>query len=141
MHERPPESLGLCPLDDHTNPHRKHAVVGGEVDRRPTSRLSSESSEEARVWKHTRVYSVIISLTDNMKKLYRNTEEAILGGVLSGMADYYEQDVVLWRLAAIVLLILTGLMPGVLIYLVAWVIIPAKPKIEPVDQADYTVYS
>lgn len=60
-------------------------------------------------------------------KLYRNTTVGLLGGVLAGLADYFGQDVVLWRVGAIVLLILTGLMPGLLVYLVAWIIIPARP--------------
>lgn len=74
------------------------------------------------------------------KKLYRNTEEKLVAGVLSGLADYYESDVVMWRLGFVVALILTGLMPGVLVYFVAWVIIPEKPKIVPLDKTDYTVY-
>lgn len=75
------------------------------------------------------------------KKLYRNTEEKMIAGVLSGLAEYYEHDVVLYRLLAVVGLILTGLMPGVLIYLAAWVIIPEKPSVEPISKEDYTVYN
>ncbi len=74
------------------------------------------------------------------KKLYRNTEDKLVAGVLAGLADYYEQDVVFYRLAFVVLLILTGLMPGLLIYFVAWIIIPEAPTILPVDKADYTIY-
>lgn len=68
------------------------------------------------------------------KKLYRNRERALLGGVLAGLADYFDHDVVLWRLAAIVVFILTGFMPGALVYLIAWMIIPEKP------QTEYVVY-
>ncbi len=75
-----------------------------------------------------------------MKKLYRNTEEAWVGGVLAGMADYFEQDVTLWRLSFIFLLFLTGFMPLLLLYVVAWIIVPVAPEIEPLDNADYTVY-
>ena len=74
------------------------------------------------------------------KKLYRNVEDKLVAGVLSGLADYYDQDAVFFRLAFIVLLILTGFMPGVLIYVIAMVIIPEKPTIEPIDKADYTIY-
>lgn len=73
------------------------------------------------------------------KKLYRNTEEKLVAGVLSGLADYYESNVVMWRLGFIVALIL-GFVPGVLVYFIAWVIIPEKPKIVPLDKTDYTVY-
>ncbi len=62
------------------------------------------------------------------KRLYRNTKVGLVGGVLAGLADYFAQDVVLWRLGAIVLLILTGLMPGLLVYVIAWIIIPAQSE-------------
>ena len=74
------------------------------------------------------------------KKLYRNMETNLVGGVLAGFSDYFEQDVTLWRLLFIIFLILTGLMPGVIIYLVAWVIIPEKPLIEPLDKVEHIVY-
>lgn len=64
------------------------------------------------------------------RKLYRNTNESLLGGVLAGMADYFGHDVVFWRLLFIFFLILTGLMPGILMYLIAWVIVPAQPTAE-----------
>jgi len=74
------------------------------------------------------------------KKLYRNTEEALLGGVVAGLADYYKHDAVFFRLIFVVFIFLTGLMPGILIYLVAWVLIPEPPTITPADSTDYTVY-
>jgi phage shock protein C len=69
------------------------------------------------------------------KRVYRDQETAVVAGVLSGLAEYFKQDPVVFRLVAIILLILTGVFPGVLFYLVAWAIVPRKPKI----QADYTV--
>jgi phage shock protein C len=69
------------------------------------------------------------------KRVYRDQETAVIAGVLGGLADYFKQDPVLFRLAAIVLLILTGVFPGVFFYLVAWLIVPRKPKME----ADYTI--
>jgi phage shock protein C len=69
------------------------------------------------------------------KRLHRDNETAIVAGVLSGMAEYFKQDPVLFRLAAIVLIVLTGVFPGLLLYLVAWVVMPRKPK----QTADYTI--
>jgi len=69
------------------------------------------------------------------KKLERNEEKAVISGVLSGMADYFGQDPVLFRVMAVTFLILTGFFPGLLLYLAAWVIIPKRnPK-----QVDYEV--
>jgi len=74
------------------------------------------------------------------KKLYRSTESKLIAGVLGGLAEYYESDVVFWRLGAVVAIILAGFMPGVLIYIVAWVMIPERPTVEPLNKADYKVY-
>lgn len=69
------------------------------------------------------------------KRVYRDQETAVVAGVLSGLAEYFKQDPVVFRLVAIILLILTGVFPGVLFYLIAWAIVPRKPKME----ADYTI--
>lgn len=58
------------------------------------------------------------------KKLQRDKEKAVVSGVLSGMANYFDQDPVLFRALAIAFLILTGIFPGLLLYLAAWVILP-----------------
>lgn len=68
------------------------------------------------------------------KRLEREGESAVVAGVLSGMAAYFNQDPVLFRLAAITLLIVTGVFPGLLLYIVAWVVMPKRSK-----QADYTI--
>ena len=61
----------------------------------------------------------------------------MIAGLLAGLADYFNQDVTVWRLAFVFLLILTGLMPGVLLYLVAWIMMPLQ---ETGNTVEYTVY-
>lgn len=58
------------------------------------------------------------------KRLERNAEKAVISGVLVGLADYFEQDPVLFRVIAVAFLIVTGIFPGLLLYLVAWVMMP-----------------
>lgn len=58
------------------------------------------------------------------KKLERDKEKAIVSGVLSGMANYFDQDPVLFRVLAVAFLILTGVFPGLLLYLAAWLVMP-----------------
>jgi len=70
-----------------------------------------------------------------MKRLYRSKHK-LIGGVLAGLAEYFHQDPVFWRLGFIVLLLLTGLMPLTLVYLIAWVIIPEASLIEPAGSAE-----
>ena len=67
------------------------------------------------------------------KKLERDEEKAVVSGVLSGMANYFGQDPVLFRVAAIAFLVLTGVFPGILLYLAAWVIMPKQDRRQRVD--------
>ena len=60
------------------------------------------------------------------KRLYRS-RNAILGGGLAGFAEYFEHDPRVWRFGFIVFLLLTGFMPGVLIYAFGWILIPKEP--------------
>ena len=75
------------------------------------------------------------------KKLYRNTDEKMIAGVLAGVAYYFGHDLVLYRLGFLLLLALTVVMPGVFIYFVAWVLIPERPLIEPLSKDEYRVYN
>ena len=69
------------------------------------------------------------------KRLQRDEEKAVISGVLAGMANYYEQDPVLFRIAAIAFLLLTGIFPGVLLYIIAWIIVPRNNA----QKVDYEV--
>lgn len=72
------------------------------------------------------------------KKLYRNQEAAIIAGVIAGLADYTGHDVNLWRLVAIALLLMSGVIPGVILYLCAWYLLPvAKQKIADSESVNY----
>ena len=59
------------------------------------------------------------------KKLKRDQEQAVVSGVLAGMAKYWDQDPVLFRVLAITFLVLTGFFPGILLYLGAWLVMPS----------------
>ncbi len=69
------------------------------------------------------------------KKLVRNKEDVLVSGVLSGMANYFNQDPLLFRVLAIGFLILTGIFPGLLLYIVAWFMIPKEGDVK----ADYEI--
>jgi len=59
------------------------------------------------------------------KKLTRDVNNKIIAGVVAGFARYFGHDVTLWRLVVIVGFVVTGLMPGLLLYVIAWIIMPA----------------
>ena len=61
------------------------------------------------------------------KKLYRSKKERMIAGVCGGIAEYLDADPTIVRLTvAIGTLISVGF--GILIYLLAWIIIPEKGK-------------
>jgi phage shock protein C len=60
----------------------------------------------------------------NGKKLYRNTENKMLAGVCSGIADYFDIDPTLVRLGWVLFGLLGG--SGLLAYIIAAIIIPER---------------
>ncbi len=60
-----------------------------------------------------------------MKKLYRSRTNKMLGGVCGGLGEYFNVDPTLVRIG-FVLLALPGGLPGVLPYIILWVIIPKQ---------------
>lgn len=61
------------------------------------------------------------------RRLTRKTQNAILGGVAAGIADYFDLDPVLVRIGFILLALLHGV--GVIVYLVCWVIVPRSEAV------------
>lgn len=64
------------------------------------------------------------------KLLERDREKAVLGGVIAGLANYFQQDPVLFRIVAIFLMLLSGFFPVIIGYLIAWIIMPVRDKRE-----------
>ncbi|MCK4812518.1 MAG: PspC domain-containing protein [Candidatus Marinimicrobia bacterium] len=60
------------------------------------------------------------------KKLYRSIDNAMVGGVMAGIADYLNIDVTLVRVLYVFISIFSAVFPGVLVYLICWAIIPSK---------------
>lgn len=61
------------------------------------------------------------------RRLYRSREDTQLTGVCGGIGRYFSVDPVLVRLTWVIATLLTGIVPGVLGYLLAWFIVPAEP--------------
>lgn len=63
------------------------------------------------------------------KRLYRSRTDIMIAGVLGGIAEYFDHDPTLWRLAFIVFLVASGVFPGVLAYIIAWIVVPRAPDV------------
>ena len=50
----------------------------------------------------------------------------MLGGVCAGIAEYFDIDPTLLRIGYLVLSILSVAFPGILIYIIIWIIVPPR---------------
>jgi len=60
--------------------------------------------------------------TSGQRRLYRNPNDKWLGGVCSGIANYFDIDPVIIRLILVILFLTAGI--GVIAYIIAWIVIP-----------------
>jgi phage shock protein C len=61
-----------------------------------------------------------------MKRLLLSNTDRKLGGVCGGIAEYMELDPTIVRLLTVVLTLITAVIPVVIGYILAWIIIPRK---------------
>ncbi len=59
------------------------------------------------------------------KKLYRTVNNKVIAGVAGGLAEYFDVDVVIFRLLFVLLVLFGG--GGLVAYIVMWIVVPAKP--------------
>jgi phage shock protein PspC (stress-responsive transcriptional regulator) len=57
-----------------------------------------------------------------IKKMFRNPDDKVLGGVCSGIAAYFGIDIVIVRLLFIILIFFGG--TGLILYIILWIILP-----------------
>ncbi|MEQ8904999.1 PspC domain-containing protein [Ekhidna sp.] len=62
-----------------------------------------------------------------IKKLFRNTDDRVLGGVSGGIASYFGTDPVVIRVLFVISIFLGG--AGLLVYLILWIITPEAKSI------------
>lgn len=62
-----------------------------------------------------------------MKRLYLSRTDRKISGVCGGIAEYYGLDSSLVRLGWVVLTVMTGVLPGLIGYFIAAIVIPTSP--------------
>jgi phage shock protein C len=65
----------------------------------------------------------------SVKKLYRSQSQKVLTGVCGGLAEYFNLDVTVIRLAFIILTVIGG--SGLLIYIIMSIVVPINPTSHP----------
>ena len=63
-----------------------------------------------------------------MKRLYRSQSNKKIAGICGGLGEYFEVDPTVIRLAVVVLGLATGILPFLIGYIVAWIIVPKSSQ-------------
>lgn len=63
--------------------------------------------------------------------LYRSTQHKMIGGVMGGIAERYDWSVNLLRLIFVLVSVCSAAFPGILVYLILWMVIPKRPQPTP----------
>ncbi len=63
-------------------------------------------------------------MAKQVKKLYLSSNNKKISGVCGGIGEYFEVDPTIIRLVWILLTVVTGLIPGILAYIVTAIVMP-----------------
>jgi phage shock protein C len=69
------------------------------------------------------------------KRLVRPRAERKIAGVCAGLAEYFDLDVTLVRVLWLIVTFFSGIIPGIIGYVVAWIVMPEEPEYTTVPQA------
>jgi phage shock protein PspC (stress-responsive transcriptional regulator) len=64
------------------------------------------------------------------KKLYRSDNNKVVAGIFGGLGEYYDIDPVLLRLFWLLVVVSTGVVPGIIVYMIAILVVPKKLVID-----------
>lgn len=90
--------------------------IMGEPEEFSDEEAKNESSKSSKESKRRSMYN------RNSKKMYRDPDNRILGGVCSGLSAYFNVDPIVFRI--IFILIALGMGSGLIIYIILWIVIP-----------------
>lgn len=68
-----------------------------------------------------------------MKRLYRSTTDRWIAGICGGIGEYFEIDPNIIRVIWIVITAITGFLPGIVAYILLWIILPERGAVRPIE--------
>ena len=76
----------------------------------------------------------------HIKKLYRETDDRIITGLLAGVGKYIGIDAAVVRVGYIVVALLTGVLPLAAVYLISVFIVPERAAEVTYDETGKRIY-
>ena len=65
-------------------------------------------------------------MTTTERRLRRSPDQKMIGGVIGGLAEYFDRDVTLLRVLYVLISVASVAFPGIFVYLILWVIVPLR---------------
>jgi phage shock protein C len=81
----------------------------------------------------------VVGVPPTPKKLMRSRSDRKIGGVCAGLAHYLELDTSLVRILWFFITLACGIFPGVVAYILGWIIIPDECYLLPVATSQQPV--
>lgn len=69
-----------------------------------------------------------------MKKLYRSNTNKVWKGILGGIGEYFDVDPVLIRVVFLFFVLISGVIPGLIAYIISIFIVPKQPLNQNINQ-------
>ncbi|HEY4369498.1 MAG TPA: PspC domain-containing protein [Steroidobacteraceae bacterium] len=63
--------------------------------------------------------------------LRRSRSHRVIAGVVGGLAEYFGMDVTLARVLYVLISIFSAAFPGILVYIIFWVLTPQEEAVDP----------
>ncbi len=83
----------------------------------------------------------VVGIQPVPKRVMRSRTDRKVGGVCAGLAQYLDLDTSLVRILWFFITLACGIFPGLVAYVLAWIIIPEEPFLLPMAQSQQTVTS
>lgn len=77
------------------------------------------------------------AMRDDIKRLHRVPADGKIAGVCAGLGEYFRLDPVFFRLAWTAVTLMTGVVPGIVAYLIAWILVPREPISHAAEQVEH----
>ena len=81
----------------------------------------------------------VVGIPPTPKKLMRSRADRKIGGVCAGLAQYLDLDISLVRILWFFITLACGVLPGIVAYVLGWIIIPEVPPLLPMAASRQTV--
>jgi len=81
----------------------------------------------------------VVGAAPQPKQLIRSRSHRKIAGVCAGFGAYLDLDVSLVRILWVFVTFMAGVFPGVIAYVLAWIIVPEEPELRPVVGAGQPV--